>query len=449
MTPRRAATAALLGRALEYYDFFVYGAAAALVFNVLFFPSGDPAVALIASFATFAVGYVARPVGAVVMGHFGDRIGRKRVMLATVAMMGVASFAIGCLPTFEQVGLLAPALLVVLRVLQGFSAGAESAGASTLTVEHSPVGKRGFFTSFVMVGYAVGCSLATIVFLPVALLPAEHLYGWGWRVPFWLSSIVVVITYYVRSHLDETPVFAEAKEESAVRKLPLRDVFKYHRRSVICVAGASLMAAMQTLFAVFSLSYATSVGIDRSAMLGIISGAIALSIVGIPAAGYLSDVIGRKPTMLISAAGCTLTLFGYLWAISTADILMIALFAFVNMTLFFSCYNGVWTSSFAEQFPAPVRFTGMAVSNQLGNLLAGFAPMVAAMLLVPGPSGWLPVAVFGAVASAIAAAAVLGMRETSKTPTELLGGPRAGASASQLPSTVPSESTRRAESIVG
>ncbi len=425
MTPRRAATAALLGSALEYYDFFVYGAAAALVFNVLFFPAGDPTVALIASFATFAVGYVARPVGAVVMGHFGDRLGRKKVMLATVVMMGVASFAIGCLPTFDQVGLLAPTLLVILRVVQGFSAGAESAGASTLTVEHSPVGKRGFFTSFVMVGYAVGCSLATIVFLPVALLPAEHLYGWGWRVPFWLSAVVVVITYYVRSHLDETPVFAEAKEGSAVRKLPLGDVFKYHGRSVICVAGASLMAAMQTLFAVFSLSYATSMGVDRSAMLGIISGAIALSIVGIPAAGYLSDVIGRKATILISAGGCALTLFGYLWAISTADILMIALFAFVNMTLFFSCYNGVWTSAFAEQFPAPVRFTGMAVSNQLGNLLAGFAPMVAAMLLVPGPAGWLPVAIFGAVASAIAAVAVLGLRETSKTPTELLGAPQA------------------------
>jgi MFS family permease len=442
MTPRRAATAALLGSALEYYDFFVYGAAAALVFNVLFFPSGDPAVALIGSFATFAVGYVARPVGAVVMGHFGDRLGRKRVMLATVLMMGVASFAIGCLPTFDQVGLLAPALLVVLRVVQGFSAGAESAGASTLTVEHSPVGKRGFFTSFVMVGYAVGCSLATIVFLPVALLPAEHLYHWGWRVPFWLSAVVVVITYYVRSHLDETPVFAEAKEESAVRRLPLGDVFKHHWRSVIRVAGSSLMAAMQTLFAVFSLPYATSVGVDRSAMLGVISGAIALSIVGIPAAGYLSDVIGRKPTMLISSAGCALTLFGYLWAISTTDILMIALFAFVNMTLFFSCYNGVWTSFFAEQFPAPIRFTGMAVSNQLGNLLAGFAPMVAAMLLLPGPSGWLPVAIFGAGAAAIAAVAVLGMPETAKTPTELLGGPRVEAMASQLPPAEPAESKR-------
>jgi MFS family permease len=162
-------------------------------------------------------------------------------------------------------------------------------------------------------------------------------------------------------------------------------------------------------------------------MLAIISGAIALSVFTLPAAGYLSDVIGRKRTMLISSVGCAATIFGYLWAISTTDILLIGVFAFINMTLFFSCYNGVWTSFFAEQFPAPVRFTGMAVSNQLGNFLAGFAPMVAAMLLVPGPSGWLPVAVFGAVAAGIAAVAVLGMRETSKTPTELLGGPRSQA----------------------
>lgn len=270
------------------------------------------------------------------------------------------------------------------------------------------------------------------MFLPVALLPAGELYSWGWRIPFWLSAVVVVITYYVRSHLDETPVFAEAKEESAVRKLPLNDVFKYHWRKVIRVAGASLMAAMQTLFAVFSLSYATSVGVDRSAMLAIISGAIALSIIGIPAAGYLSDVIGRKKTMLIASAGCSLTIFGYLWAISTTDIVLIAIFAFLNMTLFFSCYNGVWTSFFAEQFPAPVRFTGMAVSNQLGNLLAGFAPMVAAILLKPGPSGWLPVAIFGAVAAGIAAVAVIGLRETSKTPTELLGGRRAADRVHQL-----------------
>jgi MFS family permease len=425
MTPRRAATAALLGSALEYYDFFIYGAAAALVFNVLFFPSGDPTVALIASFATFAVGYVARPIGAAVMGHFGDRVGRKRVMLITVVMMGAASFAIGCLPTYDQIGVVAPTLLVALRVVQGFSAGAESAGASTLTVEHSPAGKRGFFSSFVMVGYAIGSSMATVVFLPASLLPEDMLYSWGWRIPFWLSAVVVVVTYYVRSHLDETPVFVEAQVDSQVRKRPLSDVFRYHWRDVIRVAGATLMASIQTLFSVFSLSYATSLGIERSTMLAIISGAIALTIVGIPAAGYLSDVFGRKRLMLISCVGCGTSVFGYLWAISTTNVAMIALFAFINMTLFFTCYNGVWTSFFPEQFSAPVRFSGMAVSNQLGNLLAGFAPLVAAVLLRSGPAGWLPVAIFAAIATAIAAVAVSGMLETSKVPTELLGGQRA------------------------
>ena len=424
MTPRRAAIAALLGSALEYYDFFIYGAAAALVFNVLFFPSGDPTVALIASLATFAVWYVARPFGAIVMGHFGDRVGRKRVMLITVVMMGAASFAIGCLPTYDSIGVLAPTLLVALRVVQGFSAGAESAGASTLTVEHSPAGRRGFFCSFVMVGYAIGSSMATLVFLPVALLPEDMLYSWGWRIPFWLSAVVVLVSYYVRSHLDETPIFVEAKEESLVRKRPLSDVFNYHWREVVRVAGATLMASIQTLFSVFSLSYATSLGVERSTMLAIISGAIALTIVGIPAAGYLSDLFGRKRMMLISAIGCGTSVFGYFWAISTTDVVLIAVFAFVNMTLFFTCYNGVWTSFFPEQFSAPVRFTGMAVSNQLGNLLAGFAPLIAAVLLRPGPMGWLPVAVFAAIATGIAAIAVSGMNETSTVPTELLGGQR-------------------------
>lgn len=312
-----------------------------------------------------------------------------------------------------------------------------------MTVEHSPVGRRGFFTSFVMVGYAVGCSLATVVFLPVAMLPHDLLYTWGWRIPFWLSAVVVVITYYVRSHLDETPAFTEAKEGSEVRKRPLNDVIKYHWRDVIRVAGASLMASMQTLFAVFSLSYATSVGVDRGAMLAIISGAIALSIITIPAAGYLSDVIGRKRTMLIGAVGGALSIFAYLWAISTTNILLIAIFAFVNMSVFFSCYNGVWTSFFAEQFPAPVRFTGMAVSNQLGNLLAGFAPLIAALLLSTGPSGWLPVAFFGAIATGIGAIAVVGMRETSKTPAELLGGPRTAELTGQLSSPEHSDLSKR------
>src|SRR5262245_19347411 len=239
-TPRRASAAALLGSALEYYDFFVYGSAAALVFNRLFFAQGNPAVATIASLATFGVGYVARPFGGIVFGHFGDKIGRKRVLMLTLLTMGVASLAIGFLPTFEQVGILAPILLVVCRLAQGFSAGGEAAGASTLTIEHAPDHQRGFFASFTMAGYASGQALATLVFIPVGALPAEALYSWGWRVPFWLSAVVLVIAYWMRTRLNETPVFEEAKAEGQVKKLPVLQVLRHQWADVLRVVLCSL-----------------------------------------------------------------------------------------------------------------------------------------------------------------------------------------------------------------
>ncbi|MGJ3560760.1 MFS transporter [Streptomyces sp. INA 01156] len=218
--------ASLLGSTLEYYDFFIYGAAAALVFNHLFFPDVSPAVGLIASFATFGVGYVARPLGGLVFGHFGDRIGRKRALLGCLVLMGVSSFLIGCLPTYDSAGVLAPIGLTILRLLQGFWT-AESAGAATLTVEHSSNERRGFFSSFLSVGIAAGNVLATLVFIPVAALPDEALYSWGWRVPFWLSAVVVLIAYLVRTRLEETPVFQEIAEDDEVRSLPAKDVLRY------------------------------------------------------------------------------------------------------------------------------------------------------------------------------------------------------------------------------
>jgi MFS family permease len=267
-TPGKAALASFLGSTLEYYDFFIYGSAAALVFSHLFFPSGNPAVGLVASFATFGVAYVARPIGGLVMGHFGDRLGRKRTLLFTLGMMGLASLGIGFLPTYEQVGVWAPILLTGGRLLQGFSAGAESAGASTLTLEHSPEGRRGFFTSFVMTGYASGMVLATLVFIPISALPQDQLMSWGWRVPFWLSVAVLAIAYWVRTHLDETPVFEEAQQFDEVKSLPIRDVFKFQAPDVVRVIGMSIMSVMQTVFTVFGLAYATgTVGLDKASIL--------------------------------------------------------------------------------------------------------------------------------------------------------------------------------------
>lgn len=423
-TPGKAALASFLGSTLEYYDFFIFGTAAALVFPHLFFPSADPALGLVAAFATFGVAYVARPVGGLVMGHFGDKLGRKKILLLTLGIMGLASLGIGFLPTYEQVGIWAPILLVAGRLAQGFSAGAESAGASTLTLEHSPEGKRGFFTSFVMTGYASGMVLATLVFIPVTALPQEAMMSWGWRVPFWLSIVVLGIAYWVRTHLDETPVFEEAKAKHQVTPMPVKEVLKFQAPDVLRVIGMSIMSAMQTIFTVFGLAYATSTaGFDRASILTVNAVAIGLSMFAMPLAAKLSDRIGRRPLLLTAAIGCSITIFVYFQALSSGNIVLVFLAAFLNMTVLYSGFNGIWPSFFAEQFAAPVRYTGMAMGNQLGLVLAGFAPMIAGLLLIPGVNGWVPVAVFGTVCMLIAAVSVYFSRETYKTPIEELGAP--------------------------
>ena len=299
-----------------------------------------------------------------------------------------------------------PILLVAGRLAQGFSAGAESAGASTLTLEHSPEGKRGFFTSFVMTGYASGMVLATLVFIPVTALPQEAMMSWGWRIPFWLSIVVLAIAYWVRTHLDETPVFEEAQEQpTRSPQCPSRRCSGSRAPDVLRVVGMSIMSVMQTIFTVFGLAYATSTaGFDRASILTVNAVAIGLSMFAMPLAAKLSDRIGRRPLLLTAAFGCSATIFLYFLALSSGNIVLVFLAAFLNMTVLYSGFNGIWPAFFAEQFAAPVRYTGMALGNQLGLVLAGFAPMIAGMLLTPGATGWVPVAVFGTVCMLIAAA---------------------------------------------
>jgi MFS family permease len=423
-TPGKAALASFLGSTLEYYDFFIYGTAAALVFNKLFFPAGDPVVALIGSMATFGVGYLARPLGGIVMSHIGDRVGRKKALMITLVIMGVASLTIGFLPTYEQIGWWATVLLLIGRLAQGFSAGAESAGASTLTVEHSPEGRRGFFTSFVMTGYASGMVLSTIVFIPIAALPEEALMSWGWRVPFWLSVVVLIVAYWIRTRLDETPVFEDAKEEVVKEsRTPASIVLRTQWRDVLRIVVITLYSVMQTIFTVYALAYATGpqVGIDRATMLIVSAVTVGLSMFTIPLAGMLSDRIGRKPVLLVGALGCSITIFGYFWAISEQNIGLIFLFGFLNMSLFYSCWNGVWTVFFPEMFAAPVRYSGMAIGNQTGLILTGFAPTIATLLAGDGVNGWIPVALFAVTCAVISSIAIATARETAFTPIKELG----------------------------
>ena len=422
-TPKKAALASFLGSTLEYYDFFIYGSAAALVFSRLFFPTGNPAIALVASFATFGVAYIARPIGGLVISHFGDKLGRKKVLLFTLSLMGLSSLCIGLLPTYSQVGVWAPILLTFFRLAQGFSAGAESAGASTLTLEHSPEGRRGFFTSFVMTGYAAGMVLATLVFIPVAALPEEQLLSWGWRVPFLLSAVVLVVAYWVRTHLSETPVFEAAQQQNEVKQVPVVEALKYQTPDILRVLGMSLMMVMQTVFTVFGLAYATdTVGLDRTNILTVNAVAVGLSMFVMPLAARLSDRFGRRPLMLVAAVGCSLSIVMYFWALSGGNMALIFAAAFLNMSLFYSCYNGVWPACFAEQFAAPIRYSGMALGNQLGLVVAGFAPMIAGLLLLDGPNGWIPVAAFTVICTLLAGVCVLLSRETAHTPVGELGG---------------------------
>jgi MFS family permease len=421
--PRRAAIAAFFGSALEYYDFAIYGSAAALIFARLFFPAENAAVGLVASFATFGLAYVARPIGAVVLAHLGDKMGRKPVLIITIVGMGFATFIVGLLPTYDQIGVAAPILLVLLRLIQGFSAGAESAGGGALTLEHAPDHQRAFFSGSVLMGFGAGTSLATVVFIPVALLPDDQLFSWGWRIPFLLSILVTAIGFYMRRRLDETPIFEEIKEEREIKRIPIVEVFRTQPLQVLRVVVITLLAVMQTIFNVFGLAYATgpAVGVDRTSMLVINTVVLALSLISIPLVARISDRIGRKPVLLTGAIGCAVSVFFYFWCISTGEVWLIFIGAFVNITLFFSCYSGLYLAFFGEMFKAPVRFTGVAVGQQISLILTGFAPLIGNLLLGTGKEGWIPVACFTAVCMLLAAVGVIFSRETYRVPTEDLG----------------------------
>jgi MFS family permease len=426
-TPGRAAVAAWTGSALEYYDLAIYGTAAALVFPKIFFPEGNDSAASVAAFATFGVAYVARPIGSFLMGHIGDRLGRKKILIGTLLLMGISTFLVGCLPTYGQVGMLAPVLLVTLRILQGLSAAGEQAGANSMSFEHAPEDRRGFFTSFTLSGTQGGQVLAPAVFLPLAaVLPEDQLLSWGWRVPFLLSAVVVVVGMIIRLKLDETPEFRAEAENDEVAPAPLGVLFRDHWAGVLRVFFAAFIAMVNTMFQVFALNFATSddygVGFSSTFMLWLAIIANIVAICTIPFWARLSDRAGRKRVFVSGVIGSGVLVTLFLGAIHAGNEPLTFVLGVLLAGVVYSMPNAVWPATYAEYFPTSVRLSGMAIGTQFGFALAGFTPTIASALMGGEADNWYRVALFACSACVISAVAVLsGPNGTHKVPTREVG----------------------------
>ncbi len=419
-TPGKAALASFMGSAVEYYDFFIFASASALIFPHIFFPSGDEA-ALVMSLATFGFAYVARPVGAVILGHFGDRIGPQKVLMFTLLLMGAATFVIGCLPTFEQVGWLSPILLVLCRLAQGISAAGEQAGASSLTLEHAPDHRRAFFTSWTLTGTQGGQILAAMVFIPVVSLPDDIKYSWGWRIPFWLSAVVVLVTFFIRRTLHEPPAFEEAKATGQIAKMPLVPLVRDYWRDVLRVILCAFVAAISTVFTNLALAYGVVVGLEQGVTLWLVVTANFFALFTQPQFAKLADRIGRKPVFIYGALSSAVLMPFYMLSMSSGNMVLVFVLAVLTFSCGYAAANAVWPSFYGEMFSARVRFSGLAVGTQIGFLLAGFAPAIVAALGGVQEGGWVVIAIFTAVVAVIASVSALTARETKDVPTDTLG----------------------------
>jgi MFS family permease len=385
---RRAVIASYLGTTLEYYDFLLYGVAAALVFPHIFFVSLDPMLATLSAFATLAVGYFARPLGAVVFGHYGDRLGRKKILMITLMMMGAASVLIGLLPTFQQIGIMAPILLVVLRLVQGFAIGGEWGGATLMSMEHAKPKGRGLAVSIVASGGPSGALLGTLVMMLFSKLPNEDFLSWGWRVPFLLSALLLVLGVVIRMKLDETPEFEEARKKrlASGKKpsvLPVVTVFRHNRLQVLSgVIGGLAPLAFATFAAAFLLNYAVTVGHSRTDSLLAMTVANLLHIFTMPCFGALSDRLGRRPLLITGALlGAVLTwpIFLLVHQGSTGALILALVLA---LPLVQAMMGGPVNTWMGEKFAADVRYSGIAVTFQLASTIgSGLAPLIASGLL--------------------------------------------------------------------
>jgi len=433
----KAAASGWIGSALEYYDFFIYATAASLIFPQIFFPQGDPTIAIVASLATYGVGYVARPIGALVLGHLGDTRGRKNVLLLCMFLMGFSTIAVGLLPTYAQIGLWAPVLLVLCRLVQGFAVAGEISGASSMILEHAPFGRRGFYASFTLQGVQAGQILAAAVFLPLAhFMPTEAFQSWGWRIPFLLSFFVIVAGYIIRREVDETPAFRDeeqahqAQQARPAPRSPVLDALQHHWRDMIRVVLMSLMNVIPVVATIFGAAYAVQpaygVGFAADVYLWIPVLGNLLAVMVIPMVGNLSDRIGRKPPLIVGSLAAGLLAFGYLYAISIHNVMLAVVMSLLMWGIVYQGYNAVFSSFYPELFPTRARVSAMAISQNIGTAATAMLPALFAYMAPPGSADiWLKVGALAFGITVIASVAAMSARETFRLRMRDLGNDRA------------------------
>jgi MFS family permease len=414
MSIRQVAIASMAGTILEWYDFFLYGFVAALVFGELYFPTYSPLVGTLASFGTLAVGFIARPLGGLLFGHFGDRIGRKAMLITTLSVMGGASFLIGLIPSYQSIGVLAPIILTVLRFLQGIGLGGELGGAIAMTIEHSPRQQRGFYGSVVALGSPLGLALATsILFGSSFLLSKESFLSWGWRIAFLINFVLLGIGLYIRLNLEETPAFKKLQERGGVVRFPILLVMRQYYREVLCAIALYLGGITVPFYTVwvFLTYYATSaLHLDRSLVLLGVMGANIVLLASTLAGGYFSDKIGRKPICFISLLFNALLAFPLFWIVDLGQIFWL----WLVMLVFGIPQWLIWGAVpvlYCELFPTHLRYTGVAIGSQAATIIGGFVPLFATAV-VPKAGTW-PISVLIVVCALIGISSLFYIKETA------------------------------------
>ena len=372
-----------IGTIIEWYDFLIYGTAAALVFNTLFFPTIDPLAGTLASLATYSVGFVARPIGGAIFGHFGDRIGRKVMLMITMGMMAVGTFAVGCLPTYQQIGVWAPILLVTLRFIQGIGLGGEWGGASLMVVEHAPEGRRGLFGSLVQIGFPLGLVTSSGVFALVTQMPDADFKSWGWRIPFLLSILLLGVGWFVRARVPETPVFEEIKRRGDIAKNPFVEaVFKNPRSFLVAVGLKISEVSWVYILTIFIVVYAVGqLGLPRTLLLNAILIAALVEVVTIPLFGWLSDYVGRRVFYFLGTVFTAAFAFPLFWLLGTKEPLVVVVTVVLALSLGHGTMFGLQSAYFPELFGTRVRYSGASFGFQVAAALGGgFSPIIATAL---------------------------------------------------------------------